>query len=202
MRPQYISTSTSSPAPAPATQLLPAPLGSLSMLQVSDLTTTEALSERLLIDYRWPSGRVLCPHPGCGSADVQESHGYKFANQLPVKFVCRQTGVHRFTVRTDYFLAGSQLPFQTWVWALYIVLATPEHAPPTPASLVRDLGVAETSAGFMLSRLREHLQDISRGPPYTTPGNGAGRHRDIEAAACYQHQAAPTNQATGRDNPQ
>ena len=144
----------------------------VSDLTTSDLTTAEVLSERAIIEYRWPLGRVLCPYPGCGSADVRERRGYKYANQLPVRFVC-QTGGHRFTVRTNYFLARSSLPFLTWLWAVYVVLATPEHEPPTAASLVRDLGVAEETARLILSRLREHLQEIGRGPPQTTPGNAS-----------------------------
>ena len=174
LSPKYVPTSSPAPHPTPAPQLLQTPLGSLSMLQVSDLTATEERSERVLIDYRWPLGRVLCPEPGCGSADVRESRGYKYPNHLPVRFVC-QTGGHRFTVRTNYFLDRSPLPFKTWVWALYIVLATLEHETPAPASLVRDLGVAEDTAHYILSRLRDHLQDIGPrpGPPQTTPGNAS-----------------------------
>ena len=166
--------------PTPATVLRRTPLRLLSMVQVSDLTTTEARSERVLIEYRWPWGRVLCPHPDCGSADVRECRSYKHSEPTPVQFVCRTCG-KRFTVRTAYFLAGSSLPFQTWVWALYIVLATPEQEPPTAASLVRDLGVAEGTAGYLVSRLREHIQGIGRGPgrprPYreTPTQKGGGR---------------------------
>ena len=163
MSPEYVPASSHAPDPALPTQLLRTPLGSLSMIQVGDLTATEALSEWVIIFYRWPSGRPICPRSGCGSKDVRKRRGYKRANQLPVRFVCNTCG-REFTVHTGgYFLAKSALPYKTWVWALYIVLSTLEREPPTPASLVRDLGVAEDTASHILSRLRKHLQDIGTG---------------------------------------
>ena len=178
--PTCIPTSCRAPHPPPATQPLQIPLESLSMLEVSDLAASEVNSERSIIDYRWPCGRARCPHLDCSSAKVRERRGYKRRNQLPVQFVCQTCG-RPFTVRTNYFLARSRLPFRTWFWALYIVVATSEDEPPTPALLVRELGVSEASATFMLRRIRKHVQ---------TSADCRGRPRP--------HQEMPTGRDQGR----
>ena len=123
------------------------------MFEVHDLATTEPKAERSSITYRWPY-RVRCPTPGCGSENIRERRGYKRTNSTPVRFVCQACG-HQFTVRTGYFLARSAIPFQTWFWALYLVMATSELEPVTPASLVRQLGVSEESADYMIQRIRD-----------------------------------------------
>ena len=200
MIPPYIPTSCRAPHPPPATQPLRIPLESLSMFEVTDLAASEVNSERSIMDYRWPCGRARCPRLGCNSANVRERRGYKRRNQLPVKFVCQTCG-RPFTVRTNYFLDRSGLPFGTWVWALYIVVATSEDEPPTPALLVRELGVSEASATFMLRRIRKHIQ---------TSADGLGRpdhtrkcqQEEIRAAPCYQHQAAPIEPSHRETTPQ
>ena len=132
-------------------------LGLLSMLEVHYLATSETVAERSLIAYRWPHG-VRCPTLACGSENVRECRGYKRPNELPVRFVCKACG-RRFTVRDGYFLARSPLSFRTWLWALYLMTATPELEPECQASLIRQLGAAEDSARSMIRRIKDHIRD-------------------------------------------
>ena len=160
MIPTSIPTPHRAPHPPPATRPLRILLGSLPMLEVCDLAITEAEAERSWIAYRWSYG-VRCPTPDCGSETIRKRRGYKRTNEVPVRFFCQACG-RGFTVRTNYFLAESALPFQVWFWALYLVMATSELEPVTPASLVRQLGVSEGCAGHMIQRILDNIRDTGR----------------------------------------
>ena len=103
-----------------------------------------ATAEAWFIAQRWPDG-VRCPH--CDSDNVQD--GAKHPSQ---RFRCRGCG-KRFSTRTDTLMADSNLGFQDWAIAVYAVLTNLKGV--SSMKLHRDLGITQSSAWFLLHRIRE-----------------------------------------------
>ena len=161
MIPANAPTPNHAPNALPSTGPFPILLGSMSMFEVRDLTTTDARAERSMIAFRWPYG-VRCPEPACGSVNIRERRSYKRPNELPMQFVCRACD-KKFTVRDGCFLRHSPKPLTFWFWAIYLVAATPESDPVTPASLTQVLDVTEDCAADIIERIQEHIRDTVGG---------------------------------------
>jgi transposase-like protein len=104
----------------------------------------DATAEAWFIVQRWPDG-VRCPHCDCDR--VQDGAAHR--NQ---RFRCRGCG-KRFSTRTDTVMADSNLGFQDWAIAVYAVLTNLKGV--SSMKLHRDLGITQSSAWFLLHRIRE-----------------------------------------------
>ncbi len=104
----------------------------------------DAAAEAWFVAQRWPDG-VRCPHCDCDR--VQD--GAKHPSQ---RFRCRGCG-KRFSTRTDTVMADSNLGFQDWAVAVYAVLTNLKGV--SSMKLHRDLGITQSSAWFLLHRIRE-----------------------------------------------
>ena len=106
----------------------------------------DATAERWIAQCRW-DGEPACPQ--CGSVNVQV--GAKHPSQ---PYRCREKGCRKqFSVKTDTAMAGSNLGYQTWAVATYL-LATGLKGQAS-MKLHRDLGIGQKAAWFLAHRLRE-----------------------------------------------
>ena len=118
----------------------------LSLIQVMRMFPDDATAERWIAQCRW-GGEPACPH--CGSVNVQV--GAKHPSQ---PYRCREKGCRKFfSVKTDTAMAGSNLGYQTWAVATYL-LATGLKGQAS-MKLHRDLGISQKAAWFLAHRLRE-----------------------------------------------
>ena len=74
--------------------------------------------------------------------------GHTQANAVPLPYACKRF----FSVRTGTALASSRLPLKKWVWAIYLEMTSLKGV--SSMKLHRDLDVTQTTAWFMLQRVR------------------------------------------------
>lgn len=118
----------------------------ISLIELLRMFPTDKAAERWLIEQRWPH-KVACPK--CGSVNVQ--HG---AKHRTMPFRCRDCR-GRFSVRSGTVMECSNLGYQTWVFAIYIVMTSLKGV--SSMKLHRDLGIGQKAAWFLLHRLREAM---------------------------------------------
>ena len=91
----------------------------------------------------------------CGSANVKTG-----ANHHSMPFRCRQKGcAKRFSTKTGTVMECSNLGFQVWAIAIFLVATTLKGI--SSMKLHRDLGVTQKTAWFLAHRIRETWQDTS-----------------------------------------
>lgn len=71
-----------------------------------------------------------------------------------------------FSCRTNTSIESPPLPIKTWVWAIYLEETSLKGV--SSMKLHRDLGVRQSTAWFMLQRIREGLVN-SAGTAYDGP---------------------------------
>ncbi len=120
----------------------------LSLVQVFKRFPDNATAEKWLAGQRWPNG-VSCPH--CGSSNVQTGAKHK---TMPYR--CREkTCEKRFSTRTGTVLESSNLGYQVWVIAMYLLSTNLKGV--SSMKLHRDLNITQKSAWHLAHRLREGL---------------------------------------------
>ena len=118
----------------------------LSLIQVTRMFSDDAAAEKWIAQCRW-NGEPACPQ--CGSVNVQT--GAKHPSQ---PYRCREKGCRKFfSVKTGTAMAGSNLGYQVWAIASYL-LATGLKGQAS-MKLHRDLGIGQKAAWFLAHRLRE-----------------------------------------------
>ena len=106
----------------------------------------DAAAERYFVETRWPEG----PHcPYCGSTNVLSGAKHKTMPYRCREKECRK----RFSVRTRSVMEGSNLGYQTWAIAIYLLMTSLKSV--SSMKLHRDLGITQKSAWFLAHRLRE-----------------------------------------------
>jgi len=95
---------------------------------------------------RW-DGNPVCPHCGTDSKPYKTNRGYKCSDKD-----CRK----KFTVTVGTVMENSKIKLNLWFAAIYI--ATAHKKGISSLQLSRDLGVTQTTAWFMLHRIREMLK--------------------------------------------
>ena len=108
----------------------------------------DATAEAFFADERWPSG-MGCPR--CGSLSVQTGAKHK---TMPYR--CRDCR-KRFSVKTGTVMEGSNLGYQTWALAAYLLTTSLKGV--SSMKLHRDLGITQKSAWHLAHRLREAWAD-------------------------------------------
>ncbi len=103
-----------------------------------------ATAEQWFVETRWPSG-VQCP--ACASDNVQARPTRK-----PQPYRCRSCRTD-FSAKTGTLMQGSNLGFQTWVIALYLLTTGLKGT--SSMKLHRDLGVTQKTAWHLAHRIRE-----------------------------------------------
>ena len=105
---------------------------------------TDEAAEQWFIATRWPDG-VRCPK--CGSDNIQERKTRK-----PQPYRCRACRKD-FSVKTGTLMQGSNLGFQTWALAFYLMTTGLKGT--ASMKLHRDLGITQKSAWHLAHRIRE-----------------------------------------------
>ena len=98
--------------------------------------------------WRWPSGPV-CPH--CGSTRVSV-----VKSRWPQAHRCRDCRRH-FSFKTDTPMHDSKLGAQTWLLALFLIVANPKGR--SSVQLAADLGITQKSAWHVSHRIRAALSE-------------------------------------------
>ena len=135
-----------------------------------------AAAERYFVETRWPEG----PHcPYCGSTNVLSG-----AKHATMPYRCREKECRkRFSVRTKSVMEGSNLGFQTWAIAIYLLMTNLKSV--SSMKLHRDLGITQKSAWFLAHRLREAWKET--GDPFGGPAEAdetyvGGRRKNMSRA--------------------
>ena len=118
----------------------------LSLLEITRMFPNDEAAEKWIAQCRW-GHEPACPH--CGSVNVQS--GAKHPSQ---PYRCREKPCRKlFSVKTKTAMAGSNLGYQVWAVASYL-LATGLKGQAS-MKLHRDLGISQKAAWFLAHRLRE-----------------------------------------------
>ena len=120
----------------------------LSLVDIVKMFPDDEAAEKWIAWCRW-GDEPACPH--CGDLDVQT--GAKHPSQ---PYRCR--GCRKFfSVKTGTAMAGSQLGYQVWAIATYLM--TTGLKGQSSLKLRRDLGVTQKTAWFLAHRIREAWSD-------------------------------------------
>lgn len=109
-------------------------------------------AEEWFIQQRWPDG-VRCPK--CGSDNIQEAK-----NRKPQPYRCRTCRKH-FSVKTGTLMQSSNLGFQIWVGAIYILNTGLKGT--SSMKLHRDFDVTQKTAWLLAHKIRETWEDSDGG---------------------------------------
>ena len=128
----------------------------ITLLQLGNMFPDEAYAHKWFESIHWPDGELFCLC--CGSGNVY------CCKHKEMPFRCRDRKKY-FSVKTGMSLLASNLPLQNWVWAIYLESTSLERI--SSMKLHRDLGITQTTAWFMLQRIRAGLipnTDTPEGP--------------------------------------
>lgn len=129
----------------------------ISLLELTRMFPDDATAERWFIEQRWPDG-VCCPR--CGSFNVAERKSRK-----PQPYRCRDCRKD-FSVKTDSLMHGSNLGFQVWAMAIYLLATNLKGV--SSLKLHRDLDIRQATAWHLAHRIRETWAD-NAGTPFAGP---------------------------------
>ena len=116
----------------------------ISLVELSRMFPDNAAAERWFVEQRWPDG-VCCHH--CGSENVQTGAKHK-----TMPFRCRDCR-KRFSVKTGTIMQSSNLGYQVWAIALYLMTTNLKGI--SSMKLHRELKITQKSAWFLAHRLRD-----------------------------------------------
>ena len=123
----------------------------ISYKQFFQLFPDDATAEAWFVQHRWEDA-MRCPRCGHGSIQVGTSH-----KTMP--FRCRkskQGGCGRFfSVKTGTFMQASNLLYQDWLFALFLVATHLKSV--SSMKLHRDISVTQRTAWHMAHRIRKAL---------------------------------------------
>ena len=116
----------------------------ITLTELLRLFPDDQAAEEFFASVRWPDG-VDCPK--CGSTNVQSGAKHK-----TMPFRCRACR-GRFSVRTGTVMEASNLGYQTWALAAYLLTTNLKGV--SSLKLHRDLGVTAKTAWYLAHRLRK-----------------------------------------------
>lgn len=118
----------------------------ISLVEIMDMFPYNETAEAWFAKNRWPNG-VHCP--ACGSDNVQTD-----APNKKQPYRCRERKCRRrFSVKSGTVMQGSNLDYQTWAIAAYLVLT--DLTGVSSMKLHRDLEITQKSAWHLAHRIRE-----------------------------------------------
>jgi transposase-like protein len=117
-----------------------------SLPQLLDYFKDEATGIAYYENIRW-GDEPACPHCGCTIVG-RTKRGFRCSTKG-----CRK----KFSVRTGTIFENSNIKFRIWFAAIW--LATEHKKGISSVQLAIDLGIAQSSAWFVLHRIREMLRD-------------------------------------------
>ena len=125
----------------------------ITLVQVADMFPTEEAATAWFEDVIWQGHR----HCGkCGSTATKP-----VPNAKPMPYWCKDCRSY-FSVRTGTPIARSNVPLRKWAIAIYLCLTSLKSV--SSMKLHRDIGVKQSTAWFMLHRIREAWAGNGEGP--------------------------------------
>ena len=125
----------------------------VTVVELMDMFPTEEAATKWFEDVIWQGGR----HCGkCGSTRTKE-----VPNAKPMPYWCTNCRSY-FSVRTGTPIARSNVPLRKWAVAIYLCLTSLKSV--ASMKLARDIGVKQSTAWFMLHRIREAWATDTSGP--------------------------------------
>ena len=125
----------------------------LTLIELMQMFPDDAEAERWFVETRWPDGPAC---PNCESTNVQSGATHK---TMPYRCRgCRK----RFSVKTGTAMEASNLGYQTWVLAIYLLTTSLKGV--SSMKLHRDLGISQKSAWHLAHRLRQAWAELSDTP--------------------------------------
>ncbi len=132
----------------------------ISLVKLFKMFPDDTAAEKWFTERRWPEG-PHCPH--CGSVRVQSGAAHK---TMPCR--CREKECRkRFSVRTGTCMEASNLGFQIWAIAMYLMSTSIKGI--SSMRLHRDLEITQKSAWHLAMRLRKALEDEGVDLPFMGP---------------------------------
>jgi len=119
----------------------------LSFVDAVRMFPDDATAEAWFVKTRWPDG-ITCPH--CGSDNVQTGASHP---TMPMR--CRSCR-KRFSVKTGTVMQGSNLGYQVWALAGYLMSTNLKSV--SSMKFHRELAVTQKTAWHLAHRLRETWQ--------------------------------------------
>jgi len=114
----------------------------ISTFQLFQMFPDQEAARKYLEATMWPHGPV-CPECGCLDRITARKDGFYRCN--PCK--------HDFTIRTGTIFGRSHIPLHKWIYAMYLLMTARKGI--SSLQLSKEIGIAQSSAWFMLSRIRE-----------------------------------------------
>ena len=129
----------------------------ITLLDLALMFPDEATARRWFEQLMWGGDRC-CGH--CGSLTTKT-----VPNDTPMPYWCPDCRSY-FSVRTGTVLERSKVPLRKWAFAIYLDVTSLKSV--SSMKLHRDLGVTQSTAWFMLHRIRE-AWDGSNGQTFAGP---------------------------------
>ena len=129
----------------------------ITLLALAEMFPDEASAAAWFERTVWADGRC-CGH--CGSIETSP-----VKNQKPMPYWCTDCRSY-FSVRTGTALERSKVPLRKWAFAIYLELTSLKSV--SSMKLHRDIGVTQSTAWFMLHRIREAWA-TPNGRPFAGP---------------------------------
>ena len=117
----------------------------ITIVELMDMFPTEDAAVAWFESVIWPDGERHCGK--CGSTRTREVQ-----NAKPMPYWCTDCRSY-FSVRTGTPIARSNVPLRKWAIAVYLCLTSLKSV--SSMKLSRDIGVKQSTAWFMLHRIRE-----------------------------------------------
>ena len=145
----------------------------LSLKAIMRLFPDNATAEAWFVEQRWAEG-VHCPY--CGSFNVKSGTAHK---TMPYR--CREKDcAKRFSVRMGTVMQASNLGYQTWAIAIYLLATNLKSV--SSMKLHRDLEITQKSAWHLAHRLREAFKDggsLFAGPAEADETHMGGKRKNM-----------------------
>ena len=136
----------------------------LNLATLPKYLSNEAAAWELLERLRWPNGEVVCPR--CQKA----KHSFIKTRRIWFCYVCKK----QFTLKLGTIMEESPISLDKWMTAFWMLANCKNGI--SSYELAKDLGIHQTSAWFMLQRIREVLKGKPMGKKL-----GGGPGSEVEA---------------------
>ena len=120
-----------------------------SIFEMMRMFPDDKTAEEWFASVRWPHG-AHCPH--CGSTNVQSGAKHK---TMPYRCRDKECG-RRFSVKTKTVMEGSNLGFQAWAIAVYLLTTSLKGM--SSMKFHRDLEITQKSAWHLAHRIRKSFK--------------------------------------------
>ena len=122
----------------------------ISLMELFQMFPDNETAEQWFVETRWPDG-ITCAY--CDSENVNDKASHK---TMPYRCnACKK----RFSVKTNSLMHASNISYQKWVIAVYLVTTSLKGV--SSMKLHRDLGVTQKTAWFMLQRVRGFYNEVN-----------------------------------------